>query len=197
MAAVVSIAVVGGEHTHVFEGPEPQLLRRLDALLVDLPAGVIVTWNGGGFDLPFLADRAARLGIELGLTLRHDPSVLSSRDPLPGHPGVYRGRWYDHSHLDGYRVYRADVGASLGWSCGLKAMARSVGLDPVEVDRERIHDLSAQELHDYVASDAYLARELVTRRWATARLAIDKMAADDAPANGVAANSAPPAITSI
>jgi hypothetical protein len=39
-----------------------------------------------------------------------------------------------------------------------------VGLTPVEVDRERIHELATAELDAYVASDARLTRMLVERR---------------------------------
>ena len=50
------------------------------------------------------------------------------------------------------------MGPLLRVSCSLKAIARVVGLAPVEVDRERIHDLPPAELAAYVASDARLAR---------------------------------------
>ena len=49
-------------------------------------------------------------------------------------------------------------------SCSLKAVARLVGLTPVEVDRARIHELPPA-LHAYVASDARLTRALAERRW--------------------------------
>lgn len=171
---MVSVAVVGAGPDYVFEGDEPDILHRLDSLLDALPAGVIITWNGGGFDMPFLHDRAKRHGVDLGLHVAYDP-VIASREPIPGHRGGYRARWYQHRHLDGYQVYRADVGASLRWSCGLKPLARTVGLPVIEVDRERIHLLEPEELRAYVVSDAYLARELVTRRWANACLAIDRL----------------------
>ena len=87
--------------------------------------------------------------------------------------GGYTASWYQHRHLDAYQVYRADVGASLGLPCGLKPLARMVGLSPVEVDRARIHELTDTELERYVASDAVLTRELALRRWTTARLSID------------------------
>ena len=57
--------------------------------------------------------------------------------------------------------------------CGLKTLARFMGLSPVEVDRERIHELSTDELHTYVASDAIITRELALRRWPTAAASID------------------------
>ena len=179
VAAIVSVAVVGEGPAQVIDGTERVLLGDLDDLLAALAPGILVTWNGGGFDLPFLHHRAARLGIRLGLRLRHDPRIIA-REPLAGCPGVFRACWYQHRHLDGYRVYRADVGASLGLSCGLKSLARAVGLDPIEVDRERIHELSPSQLHDYVASDAVLARTLVDRRWASAKAAVDDPAFVDA-----------------
>ena len=71
-------------------------------------------------------------------------------------------------------MYRADVGPLLRVSCSLKAIARLVGLTPVEVDRERIHDLPAATLAAYVASDARLARVLTERRWPGIARAVDQ-----------------------
>jgi hypothetical protein len=90
--------------------------------------------------------------------------VVLHRGPLIGHEGAYRATWHGHGHLDAYRLYRADVGRVLRVSCGLKSIARMVGLDPVEVDRERIHELAPDDLAAYVASDARLARLLAIRR---------------------------------
>lgn len=134
---------------------------------------MIVTWNGARFDLPFISDRAKRANISLGLELSENLRSQTRRDPLPGHCGGYFARWFNHRHLDAYAVYRADVGASLGIPCGLKALARFVGLEPVEVDRSQIHTLSQEDLDAYVASDAELTRELALRRWPTAVRAID------------------------
>ena len=173
-AAVVAVAVTGPDWNVVLDGPEPQLLAQLDDAIRALDAGVLVTWNGSRFDLPFLADRASRCGVELGLRMAPDTRFRSHREPLPGHHGGYQATWHGHRHLDAYMVYRADVGASLGFPCGLKPLARMVGLTPVEVDRERVHELSAQALAEYVASDAVLTRELALRRWPTASRAIDQ-----------------------
>ncbi len=174
VAAVVSVAVVSETDEWVLEGDESSLLVRLDALMVELAPGILITWNGGGFDLPFLSDRAALAGVELGLRIQLDPKIVSHNDPLPGHKGSYRASWHQHSHLDGYRVFRSDAGAVLGLPCGLKPMARLLGLNPIEVDRETIHLLGNAERQAYVASDARVTRQLVLRRWQTAQLAIDK-----------------------
>lgn len=152
VAAVVAVALAGDEIEIVLDGEEATIITELDRILAALPAGVLVTWNGGGFDLPFLRHRADRLGLRLGLELR------------PGIAGSHRARWHHHRHLDGYQLFRADVGASLHFPCGLKPLARMVGLPVIEVDRERIHELTPEERSAYVASDARLARALVARR---------------------------------
>lgn len=175
VAAVITVALACPGYEEVFTGPEDRLLAELDERIGELEPGVIATWNGAAFDLPFIADRAAQHGLPLGLRLRLDPGITMRRSPLPGHRGAYRAGWYGHSHLDAYRVYRGDVGPALRISCSLKSIARFVGLAPVEVDRTRIHDLSNEALHAYAASDARLARILTERRWGTASRCIDQV----------------------
>lgn len=159
----------------MFDGDETTILHDLDAALSELPAGVIATWNGARFDLPFLADRAGLAGVTLGLKLQPDTFFRPRHEPLPGHAGGYVASWYEHAHLDAYQVYRGDVGAFVHLPCGLKKLARFVGLSPIEVDRERIHELSTDELHAYVASDAIVTRDLALRRWPTAHKHIDSL----------------------
>jgi uncharacterized protein YprB with RNaseH-like and TPR domain len=174
VAAVLTVALSNDEFDEVFTGDEPAILSALDERLAELPPGVIATWNGAAFDLPFLADRAARGALDLGLRLRADPGIRLQHPPLPGHRGAYRARWHRHGHIDAYRLYRADVGPAMRVSCSLKAIARMVGLAPIEVDRTRIHDLSREVLHAYAASDARLARVLTERRWPTAARFVDR-----------------------
>ncbi len=180
VAAVVTVALAGPGYEEVFTGPEAELLADVDERISQLEPGVIATWNGAAFDLPFLADRAALHGLPIGLRLRHDRAITLRRAPLPGHRGAYRASWFDHGHLDAYRLYRGDVGPALRISCSLKSIARFVGLVPVEVDRTRIHDLSNEALHAYAASDARLARILTERRWGTASRFIDRVAPEEA-----------------
>ena len=164
VASVIAAAVASAEGSEVFLGPELELLRRLDAHLAGLPQGIIVTWNGAGFDLPFLADRAALNQISLGLRLTPDPTIPRRRPPLPGHDGPYRATWGRHAHLDAYQLYKT-LHHDSGVSCGLKNIARIEGLEPVEVDREHMHLLADEAMRAYVASDAALARSLAERRW--------------------------------
>ncbi len=175
VAPVVTAALASPGFEEAFVGPEHELLADLDERLAQLEPGVIATWNGAAFDLPFIADRASLYGMQLGLRLELDPTITMRREPLPGHLGAYRAGWYRHGHVDAYRLYRGDVGPSLRISCSLKSIARLVGLAPIEVDRSRIHDLSNEALHAYAASDARLARILTERRWATASRFVDKL----------------------
>jgi len=170
VARILAAAVSTSDGVIVFSGPEPDLLRDLDDHLRSLPPAVLATWNGAAFDLPFLADRSALHGITIGLRLVADPTLLRRHEPLPGHPCPYRARWYEHTHLDAYRLYRSDVGRLFGLSCSLKSIAAFVGLPTVEVDASRVHELTGPELHGYVASDAALARLLTERRSAPAGL---------------------------
>jgi uncharacterized protein YprB with RNaseH-like and TPR domain len=179
VSRIVAVALSTGGVDELFEGPEDELLVALDDRLGDLEPGVLATWNGSAFDLPFIADRAARWRLRLGLRIVADPRIRHRHEPLPGHQHCYRAAWFDHGHLDAYRLYRDDVGPALRISCSLKSIARFVGLAPLEVDRERIHDLTREALHAYAASDARLARVLAERRWSTASRRIDHV---DAPA---------------
>jgi DNA polymerase elongation subunit (family B) len=164
VGGIVTVALSTPTADEVFDGAETDMLAAVDARLAALAPGVVATWNGAFFDLPFLADRAAHQGLALGLRLTLDPRIPSRRDPLPGHRGAYRAWWHGHRHVDAYQLYRGDVGPALGISCSLKSIARLVGLTPVEVDRARIHELAPDALAAYVASDARLARLLTERR---------------------------------
>lgn len=164
---IVAVALSGDGVDEVVTGDEPDVIAGVDRFLAQLPDGVLVTWNGTRFDLPFLATRAERTGVATGLRLGPPP-------PAGSH--LRRAAvWHRHRHLDGLGLYRADVGQLLGLSCALKSMARLVGEPPVEVDRARIHELDAAELREYVLSDARLARSLVLRRWPAARDWVDPL----------------------
>ena len=177
---VVAVGLATPDRDEVFLGAEADILARLDRRLAELSPGVLVTWNGGSFDLPFLAARSRATGTHLGLVL-WPRSDVAARDgavvgdgPWPPPPGGFGGRWGAHGHLDGYRTFRADVRRSLGLSCGLKAMARFVGMDPIEVDYDQLHHLSDHDIAAYVASDARLACALVQRRLPAVLASVDR-----------------------
>jgi len=195
VARIVAVGVSTDHGDRVFDGDEVQLLLELDAWLAELPAGVLVTWNGSTFDLPFLMDRADRIGVQLGLLLCSDPDIALRSAPIGDHLHAYRGRWHQHRHLDAYRLYRGDVGPAFSISCALKSIARFVGLPAVEVDIEHLHELPRADIARYVLSDARLARQLVLRRWDSARRFADPrlLQEDHAPDRGDAPGQLPDA----
>lgn len=185
VASVRAIALSGRTFDDLFVGDEADLLRQLDDRLGALPLGVIATWNGSAFDLPFLADRARILGVELGLRLRLDRGLTLHRAPLPGHAGAYRASWYDHGHLDTFRIYGAPATAAQRLS--LRSIGRLVGIGAPSTARTRTHDLGNEALHACAPSDARLARVLAERRWPAAARMIDRVQWDEAEPVAVAA----------
>ncbi len=171
-AGVIAAAISTGARDIVLTGEEDSILRGLDDALASLEPGVIVTWNGSAFDLPFLVDRARVAGVLIGAELELD-TRLATRTPLPGHAGSYRATWHHHRHLDAYRLYRNDLKRSLDVSCSLKSVASVTGVPFVEADASRVHELDDEAVRRYVASDARVARALALRRWSTAARFID------------------------
>ncbi|HUS61901.1 MAG TPA: 3'-5' exonuclease [Acidimicrobiales bacterium] len=169
VARIVAVAVASESSTRVFDGDETELLRSLDLHIAALPPGVLVTWNGGAFDLPFLEDRATACGVRLGLRLTLDRNIWRRGEPLPGHDGAYRAAWYGNTHLDAYQAYKAVVRqADPDMSCGLKSLAKRLGYDPVEVDASHLHELTPSTIRGYVASDAEVTRTMAARMWTSA-----------------------------
>lgn len=184
VAPIRTVALSGRTFDDLFVGDEAQLLRALDARLASLPLGVIATWNGATFDLPFLADRARILGVDLALRLRLDRQLTLHRTPLPGHAGAYQGTWHGHGHLDTFRLYGSDSWS--GQRLSLRALGRLVGLGQGD-RRACTPDLANEVLHAHAPSDARLARALAERRWTSASRLVDRVDAGQAEHVAVAA----------
>lgn len=171
VAPIRAVAVSGRSFDDLFRGPEPDLLVALDRRLAELPAGVLATWNGSIFDLPFIAERARLIGVEVGLTMCLDTRLTLRRRPLPGHAGAYRAAWGDHRHLDTFRLFGP---ASTDMPQGTMArVARRLGLGGAP--SRPANDLTAEAVHAHAASDARLARVLTERRWPAALAMIDEL----------------------
>jgi uncharacterized protein YprB with RNaseH-like and TPR domain len=171
--SIINIALTVGDDVIVFRGEEKDLLISFDRYLAGLEPGLLATWNGSVFDLPFLQDRALLHGVELGLQLTVDRSIVPKYEFLTGHSSGYSAIWKSarevpHEHLDIAYALR-DMVTELGVSWSLKPVARHFGLSPVEVDRTAVHKLSAEEQDIYVASDARVTAVL-TRRFLSANL---------------------------
>ncbi len=158
---ITSVAVYDGEDGVVFDGPEATLLVLLEQHIAALTEGVIVTWNGASFDLPWLSDRFAVHGIATTLEITLSDDRTPSYDPIPGHKGGYLGQWGKHDHLDIMQQYRMDAKAE-GLRYGLKPTARRFGIEVIEVDRENMHLLTREEEHAYVLSDVVATYKLAS-----------------------------------
>lgn len=143
------------------DSDETALLSRLESALATRE-GLLVTWNGAGFDLPFLAYRFAVLGLNSSLMVRPDESLPLKYPPPPVLGPAVHARWGRMGHVDicfPYREYASANGVS--WS--LKPVARELGLSPVEVDRTAMHLLTAEQMHAYVVSDVEVTIDLAAR----------------------------------
>lgn len=155
VSRVVAAALVSLDgHATVFrhESERELLLALKEAVSTLSPDDVVCTWNGSGFDLPFIAIRSEIVGLELGWDLWRS-GRQSKYDPV-GYDYALRARFQSTPHMDISHAYK-EISSSLGCSWSLKPVCEALGFEPVTVDRERIHELSLEELDAYVASDAF------------------------------------------
>lgn len=152
---------------------ETKILSSLQKILTkDLSPGVLTTWNGSVFDLPFLQARMYKNTVLNDLKLYYDASLPVKYAPTPGFLGGYRAVWGEHKHCDIAKTFKLQAEkANISWS--LKPVARFNGLNPIEVDRVNMHLLTPQQERDYVASDAIVTRELKLLADDSADLTVD------------------------
>ena len=84
---VLAVAVAQADGVTVLDDScEAELLAGLERHLAGLDPGVLVTWNGARFDLPYLSTRAARGEVALGLRLEADATRVHRADPADPAP---------------------------------------------------------------------------------------------------------------
>lgn len=177
----IALGTDSPETSAAYAGEEASILRSVNTHLALTGPGLITTWNGGPFDLPFIATRVALtspLGIEqYGLRLSHrddlhpkydalpghGPDEISLIDGVKGHTGVYDGTWQAavgfHVHLDIAYAYKPFAEErDIPWR--LKDVCEALGVEMIRVDREKMHLLSEKEREAYVLSDTYGTRLL-------------------------------------
>lgn len=159
VAAVITAAVADlSGPVVVAAGDEASILRAVNEAFAALPPGIVVTWNGAGFDLPFWLVRCAAHGIDPGWAVAPVPGE-SKYEPLPGMAARYGGRIAGHRHTDIAWPHQATA-ARLGVAWSLKPLAHALGIDAVVAERERAGELSRHELVTYCASDAHVTARL-------------------------------------
>jgi DNA polymerase, archaea type len=193
--AIFLVAIRDPEgRTEILEGDERRILRDLAERVRAADPDVIENHNLHGFDLPFVARRAAILGVPMILgrganaTLRTRPSSRGTgRHTVPGRELI--------DTMDA--VLRHDFSARDLPGHGLKAVARHFGL--AREDRELIPGAEVYEVYrrdpervkryagDDVAEAAGLARLLGGAAFALARMAPRRYErlADAGPATGI------------
>lgn len=119
----------------------------------------IVTWNGGGFDLPFLWRRMQLHGV----TNRLD--IEPTREISKYGSTMYDGHWHGIPHWDIAPAYK-DQAEALGVRWSLKPVAEALGLAPVTADVKGANgalDLPASVRQAYCLSDAATTLALAER----------------------------------
>lgn len=154
-AAVISAALwdTRDGSSYCLTGDEALILARLEELVCAAGDGVLVTWNGANFDLPYLAHRYEVCGIPTTLALTEADNRPPKYSPLPGkHATGYWATWGGLVHLDVAFAYQR-VADELGVTWSLKTVATALGIEMVTVDREQTASLTADELERYNVSD--------------------------------------------
>ena len=77
----------------VWNGEERDILVATQNWLAARPSGLIVTWNGSVFDLPFIDFRTSQVGVKLDLELTSDPKIIPKYQSTPGYEGGYSATW--------------------------------------------------------------------------------------------------------
>lgn len=185
-ARITEIAISTADGDAVFnDASEAHLLYNADRHIRRLPPGLIGTWNGTFFDLPYIADRlsmaratqdAARYAAEkvdlyeFGMRLIPQPGLTPKYDFLPGHSTGY-GCWWRtdspdprgiHQHLDISDAYKR-FAAEAGVKHSLKPVCIANGIEMIEVDRTKMHELTVAERSAYGASDTRGTRALTIK----------------------------------
>ena len=160
-----SVMSEGGKVFATSDGmTEADVIIEFDRMLFELDPGVLMTWNGSFFDLPFILTRSEVLGITQHMHLHAQPGLAPKYTPTAPHTGGYSATWdtkgvMPHQHLDIMRGYeRAAKLLGIKWS--LKPVAEAYGLDMISVDREKMHELTPAERRAYALSDSGGTRNL-------------------------------------
>lgn len=154
-----SLAYSDSDKVDVLDGSsEVEILQGIERVL-STRTGLLISWNGAGFDLPFLSARYRITGTATSLRVAVDTNIPAKYAPPPGLGLPVRSSWNHLAHVDIAYLY-AGVAREGNVKWSLKSVAKHLGYSPVEVDRERVHALSTEEIREYVASDAHVTMKL-------------------------------------
>lgn len=157
---ITELVLANRDEVVILAGDERHILQGLADYLNTRPAGeVLASWNGSGFDNGFLATRAHLHMDHLtgwGLTVNPIAEEAGSPYVCAGYDAPLTMTWTrpdggEHHDLDLMRVLKTSPLRRR--SLKLKDNARRWGAEPIELDRTTLHERTAAEREDYVASD--------------------------------------------
>lgn len=138
------IECYSGAHERTLIRDFVESVRRIDP-------DIIITWNGGEFDFPFLYQRAKANGLKLRLG-RDGEAIALLKTCIRSKHG--KRLWYVHipgrTHLDIAYAERVNPRGRLG----LKDVAERMRLRAIREDRSRMAQLSEDRLRRYNMNDA-------------------------------------------
>ena len=136
---------------------ERQLLSVAASFVASSPDDTLmVGWNTGGFDLPFLDARYTTLQVPSGLEIAHTGDVSKYGTP------VFDGTWHGRRHVDICELFRGGVAAGLEVSWSLKPVAAALGLSPVSLDASVLPSYPEPVQRAYSLSDARVVFQMAT-----------------------------------
>jgi hypothetical protein len=169
MAGITDIALATGTGETALNPSlgEQKLLDLFRDAVQALPAGIIGTWGGTHFDVPYLRTRMGITGCpEHGFTFTPTPEFAPKYQVLPGSDSGFT--FTARSLVDGGLILHFDVAYAckphaerLGVPWRLKPFAEAIGLDVIELDRTRLHEYTEEERRAYNVSDARATREII------------------------------------
>ena len=127
------------------EADEKSLLRRFFDHIIEVQPQIITTYNGDGFDWPFVDTRATFHNLNM---TREIGFFKDSQDEYQSRPCI---------HMDCFKWVKRDSYLPIG-SQGLKAVAKAkLNYNPIELDPEEMCTLAVEQpqvLSNYSVSDA-------------------------------------------
>lgn len=157
---ITEMVLTDNGKTTVLSGDEREILQGFaDYMNSCSPGTQFVGWNNQGFDNPTLYIRGQHHKDHLygwGMQLQ-DSSTQGGYGPVGGYTTNQAMNWVTP---DGTEHKDSDVMLSIlnspvykGGSLRLKQKAQEWGANPIELDRERMHEYTATQREAYVASD--------------------------------------------
>lgn len=160
LTQITEVVVSSREQSWIFAGDEKHILQEFTKLLNDQKEPVILAgWNNWCFDNIVLQTRAEHHDIEDWGGLLEEAVNSTVFEPVGPSSFAQAFIWVtpEGITLRDLDIFQEKVildrARGERYTQGLKPFVESLGCEPVKVDRQRLHELSADERRNYVLSD--------------------------------------------